>query len=181
MILVRHGQSEFNAAFNVTRIDPGIRDPKLTPEGRRQAVAAAEALREFPVKRLVASPYRRALETASIIADRCGLPVTIEPLVRERAVFVCDVGTPRTDLARSWPHYRFDHLEERWWRAAEESEAELFDRCARFREAMATVPDWPQVAVVTHWGFIRALTGHEVTNCQMVRFDPVTGRADPVC
>jgi len=58
MILVRHGQSEFNAAFNVTRIDPGIRDPKLTrmaravgdPDvvalGRRRVIVDAEKLPE---------------------------------------------------------------------------------------------------------------------------------------
>ena len=27
MILIRHGESEFNVHFNRTRIDPGIRDP----------------------------------------------------------------------------------------------------------------------------------------------------------
>jgi hypothetical protein len=26
--------------------------------------------------------------------------------------------------------------------------------------------------VVTHWGFIRGLTGHEVGNCAAVPFDP---------
>ena len=36
MILLRHGQSEFNAAFNATRVDPGIPDPRLTEEGKRQ-------------------------------------------------------------------------------------------------------------------------------------------------
>ena len=44
MILLRHGQSEFNVAFNATRVDPGIPDPRLTEEGRRQARAAAVAL-----------------------------------------------------------------------------------------------------------------------------------------
>ena len=56
MILLRHGQSEFNAAFNATRVDPGIPDPRLTEEGRRQARAAAVALAAFPVERLIASP-----------------------------------------------------------------------------------------------------------------------------
>ncbi len=34
MLLIRHGQSEFNVVYSVTRQDPGIRDPKLTVEGR---------------------------------------------------------------------------------------------------------------------------------------------------
>ena len=44
MILLRHGQSEFNLLFTQTRKDPGIIDPKLTPLGQTQAEEAAEAL-----------------------------------------------------------------------------------------------------------------------------------------
>ena len=39
MILIRHGQTEFNRVFSVSRRDPGIRDPALTDRGRRQAQA----------------------------------------------------------------------------------------------------------------------------------------------
>jgi broad specificity phosphatase PhoE len=41
-----------------------------------------------------------------------------------------------------------------------------------FRAAMAAHADHSRVAVVSHWGFIRALTGLAVTNCSVVRFDP---------
>ena len=44
MILLRHGQSEFNLHYTATRTDPGIPDPRLTPLGHQQAQAAAEAL-----------------------------------------------------------------------------------------------------------------------------------------
>ena len=44
MILVRHGQSRFNAVFSVTRVDPGITDPGITDEGHGQASRAAAAL-----------------------------------------------------------------------------------------------------------------------------------------
>ena len=40
MMLIRHGQSEFNAGFGASRIDPGIADPSLTPEGTRQTAPA---------------------------------------------------------------------------------------------------------------------------------------------
>src|SRR5579885_2924149 len=101
MILVRHGQSEFNVVFSVTRVDPGIRDPRLTAEGRRQAEAAAEALAGHGIERLIASPYHRALETAEIVARRLGVAIAVEPLVGERAAFACDVGTPRQSLKRA--------------------------------------------------------------------------------
>ena len=129
MILIRHGQSYFNLHYGATRVDPGIPDPQLTEAGRQQALAALETLRPRAVKRLIASPYTRALETAHIIAGALGLPIAVEPLVRERAAFTCDIGTPPAELARRWPRLSFHHLEERWWGHGEESEASLHERC----------------------------------------------------
>ena len=102
MILLRHGQSEFNLAFNATRVDPGIPDPRLTEEGKRQARAAALALAAHPVERLIASPYTRALETAEIVAGELGLPIEVHLLVREHCMFHCDIGSPRSTLAQRW-------------------------------------------------------------------------------
>jgi broad specificity phosphatase PhoE len=184
MILLRHAQSEFNAAFSVTRVDPGIPDPRLTALGRQQALQAAGSLRGHGVRRLVSSPYIRALETATIIADALGLEVTVEPLVRERAAFHCDVGSAPAALRGLFPRYRFDHLENPWWHdhvgtGVAEAETALAARCAAFRAAMARIPDWAEVAVVTHWGFIRAMTGRPVGNCELLRVDP-TAAAPPI-
>ncbi|MFQ5957802.1 MAG: histidine phosphatase family protein [Alphaproteobacteria bacterium] len=44
MILLRHGESAFNVVYSATRIDPGIRDPRLTEAGRRRAADAVRAL-----------------------------------------------------------------------------------------------------------------------------------------
>lgn len=178
MILIRHGQSEFNAAFSVTRVDPGIADPRLTQMGRRQAEQAACELSTHGVKRLISSPYTRALETAVIIAEALGLAVAVDPLVRERAAFHCDIGSPPAVLRRRFPQLRFDHLEDPWWHdhlalGAPESEPALAARGTEFCRAMATAPDWRDIAVVTHWGFIRALTGRPLTNGEMIRVDPI--------
>ena len=80
MILLRHGQSEFNLHFTATRRDPGINDPKLTELGHQQAEAAAEALAREPIRRILCSPYTRALQTVAPVAKRLGLPVTEERL-----------------------------------------------------------------------------------------------------
>src|SRR5260370_1021350 len=64
------------------------------------------------------------------------------------------------------------HLGETWWPALEESESALGERCAAFRRAAAMLPDWERVAVVTHWGFIRGLTGLPVPNGAVLRIDP---------
>lgn len=174
MILIRHGQSEFNAIYGPTRRDPGIPDPRLTPTGRRQAEAAASALLGRGIRRLISSPYTRALETAAIIAATIDVSVSIEPLVRERFAFSCDIGQHPHHLARRWPELDFAALALSWWSKGEEeeSEAALGLRAQRFRRQHADTPDWQHVAVVTHWGFIRALTGREPTNGELVPFDP---------
>ena len=173
MILIRHGQSHFNVVYGATRKDPGIVDPGLTEEGVRQAEAAAEVLAARDVRRILASPYTRTLHTADIVATRLGLPVTIEPLVRERAFFVCDIGSPRSHLAGCWPGVDFGDLPERWWPEPEETHDELHGRCAAFHAAMAETEDWPHVLVVSHWGFIRGLTGQELGNGEHITFRPV--------
>ncbi len=169
MILVRHAELEWNRHYSRTRIDPGIPDPALTPDGCRQAQELALQLAAAGVDRLVASPYRRALETATIVARALDLTISVEPLVRERCVFSCDLGTPRSELAALWPALDFGHVEELWWGQPDETEASLALRCARFRADTDPLPDRHRVAVITHWGFIRAATGQEVGNATLVR------------
>ena len=38
---------------------------------------------------------------------------------------------------------------------------------------MADTEDWPHVLVVSHWGFIRGLTGQELRNGEHISFSPV--------
>jgi len=172
MILVRHGQSHFNVVYGATRQDPGIVDPGLTLEGIRQAEAAAEALAEHDLRRILVSPYSRTLHTAEIIAAALGLPVSVEPLIRERCFFTCDIGSPRSELAVRWSRFDFGTLPERWWPEPEETEDELALRCQTFRTAMAQCEDWEYVLVVSHWGFIRGLTGQAVANGTVLSFKP---------
>lgn len=80
LLLVRHGQSEGNAAGVIQ----GRLDPPLTPLGREQARALAERLRAGDAAaRIVASPLARARATAEIVADALGLPLTEEPRLME--------------------------------------------------------------------------------------------------
>jgi broad specificity phosphatase PhoE len=175
MILLRHGQSEFNLHFTATRRDPGIKDPKLTPLGHQQAERAAEALpSQVPggIRRIIASPYTRALQTAVPLARRLGLPVTIHPLVRERYAFTCDIGTPRTELALVWPDHDLSQVDEVWWPAVEEPAEQVEGRARLFRQEMAVLEDWAQTVVVTHWGFIMSVTGQSLGNGEWLHCDP---------
>lgn len=178
MIMLRHAQSEFNLHFTVTRRDPGIIDPKLTPLGHRQAREAATRFGSMqparaPIRRIIASPYTRALQTAAPIARALGgIPVIVKPIVRERYAFACDVGSPRTELARAWPELDFSHIDEIWWPPVEEPAEGIAARAALFRTEMAALADWSDTLVISHWGFILAMTGEKITNCEQRSCDP---------
>jgi len=172
MILLRHGQSEFNLHFSATRRDPGIKDPKLTILGQHQAEQAAEALAREDIRRIIASPYTRALQTAAPLARRLNLPVLVQPQVRERYAFTCDIGSPRAALALEWPHLDWSHLEEVWWPPIEEPADQVIARARLFRAEMAALDDWRHTVVVSHWGFILSMTGESVNNGQWLRHDP---------
>ncbi|MDA0340028.1 MAG: phosphoglycerate mutase family protein [Proteobacteria bacterium] len=184
MIFIRHGQSEFNVIYGQTRQDPGIEDPAITELGAAQAKQAAGFLADMNVRRLISSPYRRALQTASIIAETLGLSIAVNPTVREHYAFSCDIGTPRDVLMREWPGIDFSHLEDRWWPHEDETDDLVAARGRAFIETSATLPDRDQVAVISHWGFIRGVTGLKVTNGTVLRVDPegrgvVVGTPDP--
>jgi broad specificity phosphatase PhoE len=174
MILLRHGQSEFNLHFSVTRRDPGIVDPKLTPLGHEQAERAAEALAGKGLKRIIVSPYTRALQTAAPIARALGLPVLINPIVRERYAFSCDIGSPISVLRGQWPAHDFSHVDEIWWPAVEEPAEGIVGRANLFRGEMAAIPDWEATLVVSHWGFILSMTGTSAMNGTWLSCDPTT-------
>jgi broad specificity phosphatase PhoE len=178
MILLRHGQSEFNLHFTATKRDPGIVDAPLTELGHAQAEAAAEALAGSGIKRIVASPYTRALQTASPLAGRLGLPVTVTPAVRERYKFACDIGTPRSALEKAWPAHDFSAIDEIWWPDVEEPEDQVVVRARDFRETMAALPDWADTVVISHWGFILSMTGKSVMNGTWLRCDPTEAAPD---
>jgi broad specificity phosphatase PhoE len=183
MIFIRHGQSEFNVVYTETRVDPGIEDPAITPLGEEQARSAAALLVDQGIERLISSPYKRALQTASIISERLAVPISVDPLVREHYAFSCDIGSPRTVLSRTWPDIDFSHIEERWWPHEDETDDLVAGRGRAFLERTATLADRQSVAVVSHWGFIRGITGLRVTNGSVIRVDEngagvVVGPAD---
>ena len=58
------------------------------------------------------------------------------------------------------------------------TEAVIWERSQRFRRQIATEA-WTEIAVVTHWGFIRALTGLQVPNGTVLRIDPTRPGCEP--
>jgi probable phosphoglycerate mutase len=101
--LVRHGEAESNAFGYVTSAVPG---PPLTPLGRRQAeaVAALLAARLAGHARLVASPLRRARDTARPTAARLGLETTVTWGLRELSMGGWE-GRPARTLLQEEPEF----------------------------------------------------------------------------
>jgi probable phosphoglycerate mutase len=100
LILIRHGESEGNR----DRIFTPSPEVPITAAGREQVRAAGEwiATRYTPA-RVVSSPFRRAVQTAEILAARWGLDVAIEPDLRERSYGEL-AGRPYA-VARTSPGY----------------------------------------------------------------------------
>ncbi|WP_406182499.1 bifunctional RNase H/acid phosphatase [Streptomyces sp. NBC_01006] len=81
-VLLRHGETALTPQKRFS--GSGGTDPELSPAGRRQASAVAEALAaRGTVQTIVSSPLRRCRETAQAVADRLGLTVTVEEGLRE--------------------------------------------------------------------------------------------------
>ncbi len=76
LLLVRHSRPCISD-------DMSYRDWPLSDEGRKLAVGAAEFIAEFRPSRICSSDERKALETARVIGQHCGVEVEVEPDLRE--------------------------------------------------------------------------------------------------
>lgn len=178
MYFVRHGQSEFNVVYSITLKDPGIRDAPITQRGQSQALGAAKHLKDKRITRIISSPYTRALQTATIIANELGISsILAEPLAGERRLFTCDIGTPLSELKQKWPHVDFTRVanqsdgKEEWWPSADETEDDIARRVNAFSQLYAGIEDADTTMVVSHWYFIFTLSGKDTENAQIVRLD----------
>jgi broad specificity phosphatase PhoE len=79
LLLVRHGATTLSAEDRFA----GATDIPLSDDGRAQAAALAERLRDDPINAIYCSPMRRTLETASIIAEPHQLAPISRPALRE--------------------------------------------------------------------------------------------------
>ena len=78
LYLVRHGESEANAAEMVQGYEP-----PLTERGREQARFVAERFKTIPVDAIYASPMPRAKETAEIINSIIQKPLEFDDVFME--------------------------------------------------------------------------------------------------
>lgn len=147
MLLVRHGQSEWNAIGRWQ----GCADPALTELGRLQAIHAAGRVGAVDV--IVASPLIRALETAQLISNHIGVgPVVVEGDLAERDAGEWE-GLTRSEIERDWPGYLADERRPPGY----EVHDTLMVRARAALERVHASFDGGEVLVVTHGGVIGAL------------------------
>lgn len=153
LLLVRHGETDWNAEGRLQ----GHTDTLLNDYGRRQAAALAEDLAGDGIDVVYSSDLARARETAEIVAGHLGLPVVLEPGLREKNWGSWEGLTP---MERDATEY------------VGESNADHRERTLRALRAIAERHPGRRVLVVTHGGSVRrvqtAVTGFAmpvIDNC----------------
>jgi broad specificity phosphatase PhoE len=153
LVLVRHGKTDWNEQGRLM----GRADIGLNARGRSQARAVARALARLPLRAVIASPQRRAQETAALVAESHGVAVETEADLAE--VWVGDwqgksfaelAGDP--DIVRYYqdPTYVCDAIEPM---------AKVRDRVVRVADRLAAADGGGAVALVSHGDPLRALLG----------------------
>ena len=168
---VRHGQSVDNASPVFQSVDS-----PLSEKGKRQAEAIAGRLSHISFDTLIASPVRRASETAQLIAGETHKDIVHSDLFVERV-------KPSEIDGKPWADGRAKDIWRAWEQAlctpgARVSDGENYDDIlARADEALAFLLGRPEstLVVVTHGYFLRAvvarvLLGDDSTGAGMKRF-----------
>jgi broad specificity phosphatase PhoE len=148
IVLVRHGQSTWNAVGRWQ----GRADPPLSELGERQADDAAAAELLGPVAVAWSSPLDRACATATRIADRLGLTVTVDERLAERDAGEW-TGLTRDEIEAGWPGY----LADRRRPPAFEADDELASRALEVLHEIAAHAAGSTVLAVSHGGLIRSV------------------------
>jgi broad specificity phosphatase PhoE len=147
MLLVRHGQSEWNALGRWQ----GQADPPLSDLGRQQAFSAAPRIGSVDV--IVSSDLQRSVETAQIISAQLGVgPVVIEPDLRERDAGAWS-GLTSEQIEAGWPGYRETGQKPEGW----ESDEHLLVRVCLGLDRIASEYEGGEALVITHGGVVYSL------------------------
>ncbi|WP_409437047.1 glucosyl-3-phosphoglycerate phosphatase [Mycobacterium sp. SMC-14] len=162
LILLRHGQTEFNAGSRMQ----GQLDTVLSDLGRAQAEAAAEVLRKRHPLLIVSSDLWRAYDTATVLAEHNGLTVRVDTRLRETHLGDWQ-GLTHEEVDAAAPGARLAWRDDaRWAPHGGESRIDVAERSVPLvRELVAGEPDWGRadhadqpVVLVAHGGLIAALT-----------------------
>src|SRR5262245_41123608 len=151
--LLRHAETENPTVFHGAESDIGLSD-----RGRRRVDALAPILAALGPAAVFSSGMRRAIQTASPIAVKCGLTLGIEPALHERRVGI--LGGRRTipedPLWRETvAHWEGGDLE--FATEGAESFADIQRRVIPIWDRITTESNDGKLAIVAHGVVIRVL------------------------
>jgi probable phosphoglycerate mutase len=98
LVIVRHGHTTWSGRGVFT----GHRDVPLDEHGLAQADAVARQLHAHRPNAILSSDLRRARQTADAIGAACGLPVTVDPRLREERLGSWE-GLTHEEVASRFP------------------------------------------------------------------------------
>ncbi len=157
MILLRHGETEYNATSRMQ----GQLDTVLSDRGVAQAHAAAKELRGLGISKIVSSDLMRAKHTADVVGADLGLPVGVDTRLREthlgdwQGKTHSEVDNEHDGARAVW------RTDASWAPPSGESRLEVAARAREVvDELMRDYRQWDDSAVllVAHGGTIAALT-----------------------
>lgn len=159
LYLVRHGETDCNR----NQLLCGWGDPPLNGRGRKQAVAAAMALKNVDFHHAYSSGLKRATETAQIILQNREQEVKEVPLLREihfgeyegKTMAWIEKNAPDRyqAMATEGVHFQFP---------GGESLAQMHQRVVQGVEALRQQHPGEQLLVVSHGGVIRSILAHYI-------------------
>ena len=155
LYLARHGESTGNAE----KLIFGQYDCPLTETGRMQARTLGQSLGDAPVERIVASPLRRALETARIACPN--RPIETDARLMEQSMGRWEGLTEAevlTDNPSLWQAMLSDWTDDRAAPPGGESYAQLLTRVSSALDEI--IFRGKDTLIVTHAGVLAAL--HEL-------------------
>ncbi|MGB3483621.1 MAG: histidine phosphatase family protein [Mycobacterium sp.] len=163
LLLIRH------ALPNRSELGQGS-DPELSPAGLEQAQRLPEAVRRYPLARLVSSPQQRAVQTAQPLAAARGLPVEIDERLaeydRDMAAYV-PVELLRSERPQDWARMADGHLP-----GGVDEDAFRARIGAGIADIVATSDHEDTVAIFSHGGVINVLL-HEILGTRRLLSFPV--------
>jgi probable phosphoglycerate mutase len=153
LFLVRHGQSGWNASGLIQGQSTDAQG--LTHLGRDQSRIAARSLSDSGAEFIVSSDLTRAIETAEPIARTLGLPIELEPRLRERSLG-CAEGRPEVTMDQSESGVLGRAVQDADARPRNgESIRDLYTRVSEIIDDLLERAACKQLIAVTHGGVIR--------------------------
>ncbi|NOZ33644.1 MAG: 2,3-bisphosphoglycerate-dependent phosphoglycerate mutase [Alphaproteobacteria bacterium] len=182
LILVRHGQSE----WNLKNLFTGWRDPGLTEQGINEARAAGQALKQrgWPIELCFTSALKRAQVTLDLMLEEMGIANMV--IVRNQALNERDygdlAGLNKDDAREKWGKEQV-HIWRRSFDVPPPGGESLKDTAERVlpyyeKEIVPRVLDGGTLLVAAHGNSLRALVMRleDISPKDIVKLEIVTGQ-----